>query len=251
MRVPKEYTLPNLHVGAEHYVPPRTTNPLAAERRKTARGTNALILEQQGFGLHVAQEVLDELYDTDEEHLWAQRIGGVMLLSANYTFNLRKRKVMSRRIPIPVIASQNAIKGNMIISNAVYERQVELAFEHRIQDSADLSVALAERKAKTKDINGSARSLATLGVMMANYPMDPTYFYETENAALYQAEVVGHTQEMHADIIELAREIGTVPSLAQLADVSSPLSSHLRSSRRYPIAMVRALKDAQEDILEV
>ncbi len=249
MKVPKVYTLPNLHVGAEHYVPPRTTDPLAAEWRRSARGTNALIMEQQGFGLHVAEEVLDELYDTDEEHLWAQRIGGVMLLSANYMFGLRNNGVMSRRIPIPEIAEHDVHRGSTIISDGEYERRVQKAFSARIDDAAEISEALAHEQAETRDINDGARSLATLGVMMANYPMDPTYFHETESAAAYQQQVVDKAQTMHGDIIDLAREIGTVPSLAQLADVSSPLSSHLRSSRRYPIAMVRALKDAQEEIV--
>jgi hypothetical protein len=249
MKVPKVYTLPTVHVGAEHYVPPRTTDPLAAEWRRSARGTHALILEQQGFGLQVANEVLDDICGQREEHVWAQHIGATMLLSAKYMFGLRDTSVMSHRIPIPEIARHDDRWGSTIISPIEYETMVQKAFDRRIREAAEISDSLANEYDSTRAINTGARSLATLGVMMANYPMDPTWFDQIESAATYQQQVVDNAHRMHQEGVDLARKIGTVPSLAQLADVSSPLSSYLRSNRHYPIQLVRSLKNAQEDII--
>lgn len=248
MRIPKVYSIPNHPIAAADYVPPRTTDELEADRRRGIRGTNALITEEQGYGIRVAERALARLRETDEEHLLARLIGGTMLLSANYMFNsveYRRAPVMYRDFKLPEIASE---QRDDVMTENDYDELVSRGLNSTARSSFELAHRLGDGTFTKREVERLARSVGTLGVAIANYPLDLAFYDENDqDVALYQEQVKKNTTDVHNEAIAIAHRIGYVPSLAQFAEPSSPLSVDLRTNREYPIAMVRAFRDAQEE----
>jgi hypothetical protein len=241
-RIFKIYSLPNHPVGAADYVPPETTNELEAEWRRSVRGKNVVIMEEQAMGADVARRTLDFLKNTDAEEAWARLVGGAMLMSANYQMNRSGDNIMYRNIALPPIASAD----HPTMTSDEYDDMVDAELVRVKYNSSELSYALAADTFTKRQVMGLGRSMGELGVALANYPL---YIDETilanQKPAIIQAEARRAASAAHDETIQLAREIGVTPSVAQFARTESPLGAHVVASRKYPTKLIRSFKDAQ------
>lgn len=246
-RIPKIYAMPNHPIAATDYMPPRTTDPLEADRRRANRGKHVLILEEQAQGLEVAQQTLRKLRgDDDVEAMWAGLAGGTMLMSANYLFNSQPNTVMYHNLRLPDIASVNPQRW---MSPIDYDELIEGEFEEAIESSNFLAgISGTNKKLERRIGKRLGRTIGELGVALAEYPLNTGHY---TNAADIQARARRSATVMHNATIALGQEIETVPSVSQFAHQVSPLGFYIMNDRsRFPDELRRAFAEAQEKVAD-
>jgi len=241
---PKEYILPNHPIAAANYVPARTTDALEADRRRGVRGKNSVIMDEQATGLQVLQLALENVRLNDGEVELARLAGGAALLSAKYVFDNSNDEVGYRVVKLPVIKNDDGER----FSEQSFEDSMLEQLASNTSKSYELATSLGNDTATDKQRKALGRSLMQLGVNLALHPLNDFCYTAEENPVSVQTRVKHSVTAMHDGAIQLAQEIGTVPSLAQFADQVSPLGVHLMTDRRYPITLVRSFRQAQEQV---
>lgn len=248
-RIPKEYELPSAPIAADDYVPPRTTNDLEATWRQASRGTGALIMRQQAEGIDVGRRWIGFLRPTGYESMAARIVAGSLFVSSKYLFDAQPRKAMFRRLALPEIARED----QPWMDTAGFDDLVFDQFDSAIKNSAELSERLRRGTESDNRIFRLGGEVGRLGVALAQYPIAGfglNEAYYEGSVYHHQLDVRNRATQAYDEMVELAKEIGTAPSAAQLSLQVSALGSHLMTDRRYPSIVVRAFKDAQEEVEE-
>jgi hypothetical protein len=235
----KDFDLPTQHLSVDHhYIPSRARSSGEIERRhELPRGT--ILAEYKEKGTKVAAHILHSIqYEPDV--VFSSKILAATGLNSSWYEYARGASVMRRRLKLPVLAeAEGQLRLNMTdiledarasFDGAAYlAGRVVAAHEHR-------SPKLPEHKI----LLGKGLGSASLTLACAN--MNKTPAYDTP----FVVQTVVREQGLQAlqDARALSSEIGTPPSLAQLADPNSDLSVYIR--RNAPDGVYQAYDEALE-----
>lgn len=252
---PQVYDLPvaNLNQLTGHYVPPRARSKVEAERRRK-NPPNTVILEAQTDGIEILGRSFEAIAeDQDIRDYFAREIGSVCLNTAWYSYaniqpdNSRPSidNVGRRRLELP--------KHALIDDEGIVHYETGVNNQHEIEDGLLKAALLAVRletahKHELEKLTYRARKqfghmIGNVGLRLAATPLignrdeDP---YNVQTAVRDAGrEAIEHSRELHD---------GTYPTVAQLVDLDSQLSVHLRRSS--PTLMRDALINATAHVQE-
>jgi hypothetical protein len=237
----RDFDLPTMHLeDMKHFVTPKSRDPYEiARRRELPKGV--LAYEQQRKGLLVAQTALQSIDDPFNLNFAAELLAASTINSAWYVL-ARGAPVMRRRLKLPILAGDDAdysldrqaIRRGAVgeLSNATSQADVHLAMLHYRHEHA--------KKAQFRlgqIIGNAGLTLACVGIgevqllEMAELRAD-----KVQNRVRRRGLLALH----HAQI--LTDQLGTAPSLAQLASPDSDLAVHWR--RNAPEQAFSALEAA-------
>lgn len=235
----KHFDLPTQHLaGEQHYVPSRARNAEEIERRRM-RPRGALVAEQQWRGLEIAGYMLAAQEDTKTAAFIGRLLAASALNSAWYGFAARS-DVMRRRLHLPLVPVAT------LEDHTASASSLEQATQHT-KDAATASKGLVRAiEAQTpyrhqgkehvgRTVGNAALSIACLP--LGDYPVFETSFVAQQAARQYSLEAL-------QDARALQHDLGTSPSLAQLADPDSDLSLYIR--REAPDAIYAAFEEATD-----
>lgn len=232
------FDLPTLHYGGpEHYVPPRTRD--ADERaRRHSLPPGTLLAEQQYAGLRVAEGIMAHDLDEDDMAFASLLLAASELNSSWYSFARdHANEVMRRRLELPRLVDEETTLRETR-EGLLHKTRAGLATA--AQWAGVLAEATAEntRHAKLPVLTGRTMgnsSLQLACVTIGNVPYGISAF-----------EVQARARQQGLEALALSRrtvaEVGVLPSVAQLADVDSPLSVFWR--RHAPDGAYDALEAA-------
>jgi hypothetical protein len=243
-RIPKQGDLPVAHLGKEgHYVPPKSQDEKIIALRRSRPGTLRLLAS--GVGATVAAELV---YASSDDLELAQFTSGIIaptiINTVWYQFAQGERQ-NRRNLPYhPLYDSLEPANGLM---NGAAEDLQDASIA--IRNLAGVSVLNPIRKANLRRSSSLIlrdSAMALVAVPLADkLQQDPSRYSE-----LY---VGGWMQEATKGMLTTARtlheNIGTHPSLAQLADSESDLSVYIR--RNMPREVGRDFRLRQEEAIEL
>lgn len=231
--LPKNYEIPTTKRAGEHFTPRRAHNTDEIERRRAQAGKNVLILEEQQKGIEIALDMLMAIEDPNERAIAAKIVGGALLSSAAYLFDADPYIRMRHTGKLPILADLEGWRED----SEHYDR---VKVEHGLVEAAQLSHHLAEVRRRELDIPKehlvTARALASAGLNLAVWPLPPLSAHDKPKDI--QLMVRESALDMQNASVALGEKVGTIPSVAQLADHLSPLSVELQ--RTAPAVVVDA-----------
>lgn len=239
MKAPfKHFDLPSHHLtGDRHYVPPKARKSEEIERRK-ALPTGALLAEHQLRGIRIASSILERVVEKPDLDFTAKIISAGGINSSWYGF-ARGSQVMRRRLQLPYLAGSLDTPPPTGIGQLSSVRQ---SFEEAGTIAGSLVSSIETRSRRTnlqKRLLG--RALGDASLSLACITLGRSYSMQSDPYDI-QAEV----RQQGLTALEAARtleaEIGTPPSLAQLADTDSDLAVYIR--RNAPNAVFEAYEEA-------
>jgi len=167
-------------------------------------------------------------------------MGGAMLMSANYHFQVDDEQRMYHALKLPELATQEGvITTPEQHANRIFRSLADLARRSEV-----LAGYARERRVPTRMSLGVGRQLGNTGLALSVYPWRETSEYEKP----YDIQMMARSSaiEMHDSTIALGQELGTVPSVAQISDRLSPLGIHIQRSK----TISNAINDAYQQSLE-
>jgi len=230
-RIFKDFDLPTNHLpGNQHYVPRRARREAEIARRRELR-PGTLMAEHQVRGLTVASLILDQLEDPVDVHFASKVLAVSGINSAWYSFARgAEEKVMRRRLKLPLLATGNPehrpnlsmllLASRDRLSDAVLQAHTLVA----------VSEVLPEKVEEHKKQLGRAVGGVSLELACVASPQGFGHFgtivtdFDAQNFARQRGLWALHNART------LAGEMGSYPSIAQLADVDSDLSVYWRRS---------------------
>lgn len=243
-RIPKQGDLPVAHLGKDgHYVPPKAKDEEIIRLRRSRPGTLKLLASS--VGANVAAELV---YTSSEDLDLAQFTSGVIaptiINSVWYQF-AQGEKQNRRNLPyFPLYEKLEPANGLM---NGAAENLQDASIA--IRKLAGVSVINPIRKANLR--RSSSLILRDSAMALTAVPLADRLQYDPER---YSELAVGQwmqnaTNEMLITARTMYEEIGTHPSLAQLADSESDLSVYIR--RNMPREVGRDFRLRQEEAIEL
>ncbi len=233
----KDFDVPVAHLSRHaDYVPPKARDEVEiARRRALPEGT--LLAEYQAQGTDITARMLVFLADHDESQFAPNLLAGSAINTFWYIRGKHAKKVMRRRLKMPVHAERKGLVTRDTLMADAQEGFTEAAF---LADMVRLSIErrssaiMSFKKKFALKIGNSALILACVPEAgLIGTSLDPV-------------EAQAHTR--HAAMVafqasrSLEEEIGANPTMAQLADPDSPLSVYIR--RKGTNATVEALEFA-------
>lgn len=216
-----------LTAAVSDFVPRPARAPSEISRRRLRPG-GSLILEEQKRGLEVAALGAYNLSGGEELRDWARYMALAGIGTGPYMFNGR---VMNRYVNLPMLAAErmeNRPDTQALVEGAALDfteaaslaGRLLIAHEQRIDRAKVARIALATGK---KTVEASLKlAVAHLG----DTTSDPASMISNEEV---QYLVRNQCQAAVRSTRNLAREIGTFPSAAQISDPLSPLAVHLQT----------------------
>lgn len=222
-RGPRDFDLTNKHLNGErNYVPPKARDETEIERRRSLpRGT--LITEFQQRGLQIAHAVLAQVHQPEDLRFASRFLAASSINAAWYTF-AEEAPVMRRRLKLPVLTAEipeERPSSYMIHLNAldVLARATEQARGVIANVGLDHDQAEYRRRQFGRTVGHGALTIASIS-------LGDTFAYDridTKDADVQLAVRDAGLRTLQ-DARFLQADIGTAPSLAQLADPDSDLS---------------------------
>lgn len=221
----KTFDLPTRHLDDRGYVPKRTLDRDEEERRRLlAPGT--LLLEEQARGVQVADRILS-LIDSDDTQTfeYAASIVALGAMNASWYSFAQNASVMRRRLQLPELAAENdewretrsglfqKVRDNLLVSEI---------------DAKKLADRNAMRKLRSDDRVRFGRGLGNISLQLGSLSI-------VNGAAHLSPELAQDAARRRSlELLQEAREIADSdkiyihPSIAQLANLDSPLARHWR-----------------------
>lgn len=240
-RGPQVYDLPvaNLNQNVGHYVPPKARSEREAMRRRN-NPANTVILEAQTDGTYILGKTFEYIADDERSgEYFAHVMGGVCLNTAWYSYaNLHPDEIESaqdnvtrRRLELP--------KHIQIDDEGIPHYETERNNYHAITDGLARAANLANlleiahreeheiRKYRLRKQFGHL--IGNVGLRLAATPLI--------GARGEPYDIQTGVRNAGRDAIEKSREQydGAYPTVAQLTDLDSQLSVHLRRTAPTPL----------------
>jgi hypothetical protein len=244
----KDFDLPTMHLGGEHYTPPKARDEQEIERRHgMPRGL--LIAEQQQLGVRVAASILYLLEDKESVRFSSRLLAASGMNTAWYEFaNRAEREVMRRRLKLPLlIAGRPEWRPN----SEELRRDASTGFAEAAVSATKVMKAIEFSSPRKRDFDtelGRTIGKASLTTACIGLGDKVHNNYRLDDA---DVQMLVRRQGLSAlrDARSLGTELGSNPSIAQLANPDSDLAVYWR--RNAPNEAIGALTLATEAILEV
>jgi len=233
----KHFDLPTEHLRGEHYVPARARDEDEIARRRTLL-PGALLAEQQAKGLRVIMGILEHVQEEPDVQFASELLSATGINTSWYAL-ARDALVMRRRLYLPQLADDTLDfrLSPAGVRDEAYGGIVEAGvFADLYRDEHYEGAPLKRtRQAFGRAIGNASLGLGCLELGSAHLRMNA-----------FDAQLAARQQGQRA--IERARQLelqlGAAPSLAQLADVDSPLAVYWR--RVAPNGAYQAYEEAIE-----
>ncbi len=234
----RDYDSPNRpQFGGEHYIVPPTRDPIEWLRR-TDRPRGVLRFEFQQRGLMIGAAVLRAVREPEDIAFVRPILAASLQQAGNYTSNMGRIDVQRSRWKLPDLTEASPLAGlpleSMLQETADQLDEAALASSGLIYDIARHGTHIKRTGLQLGGRIGHA-SLTLASAHLARIAPHLSDFdiqWQARLEGLKTAEQVGG----------LAETIGTIPSIAQLADQDSPLSVYWR--REAPNGAYNALEMA-------
>lgn len=243
-RIFKDFDLPTNHLpGVQHYVPRRARSAAEIERRRGLR-PGTLLAEHQVRGLTVASLILDHIEEPVDVQFSSKVLAVSGLNTAWYSFARgAEEKVMRRRLKLPVLATGSSEhQPNLsILLLGSRDRLSKAVLDAHMLVAANELLPPAEVEDRKRQLGRSVGDIS-LELACVSSPDgigrygDVISDFDAQNFARKRGLWALH----HART--LATEVGSYPSVAQLADPDSDLSVYWR--RTAPNGAVDAYEEA-------
>ncbi len=230
----KDFDLPKHHLTAErHYVPPKARRSSEIERRHELP-TGTVLAEHQTGGLAIASYVLDVVEGETNRGYAAKLFGASAVNTAWYGYG-RFSDVMRRRLKLPYMAD--------LPEDYDADRALSYDLRDTVQMADHFTGLVTDRKAGVAKARVAlGRQVGEVGLSLACVGMKPPSF---DTPFAIQTCVREASLQLMNEAQALTAEIGTPPSFAQLPDVDSDLSLHIR--RTAPNGVYQAYADALDN----
>lgn len=221
----RHFDLPTQHLtGDVHYVPPKARSEEEIERRHSLpRGS--VLAEYQFRGALIASEVLHCVED-EPDITFATNVFATSALNSTWYGYARGGDVMRKQLELPTIALET---DNTLLHTLSIFDNARLTLDEAVAATSALLRAFETGAGKrARHIHTAGKILGKASLALACVPGGENVRGFTPFMAQAWARQRGlHTlQQSRA----MAAEIGTAPSLAQLADPNSDLSVYIRRS---------------------
>lgn len=233
----RNFDLPKQHLDDRHYVPERARTASEIERRRSVP-SGTILAEHQRDGLLIASQMLQAI-EEPEDLAFATDLIAMSGLNTSWYSYAAHSPVMRRRLNLPVLADEET---------DWYETSIGL--RAKTQESLVGAVAIAEALATaTQERRPTDRHRQQLGRRLGNVSLGLACIELSNSADAYSAFDMQHfAREQSLRTLEKARtfgdQIGSHPSIAQLADPNSDMVLHLR--RHAPNGAFEAYEEAIE-----
>lgn len=224
MKTFKQFDLPVKHLdgAGEHYVPPKARDPLEIERRQQL-APGVLLVEFQRKGIKIARSILEYVMEEEDTMFATRTLGAAALNTAWYNYARGAQDVMRRKLTLPPLETYGyGLDKPFIIADAVEEMQeAERQADAQVNEAHwNKRVLPTRKKAIGIHLGNSALTLACTPYANAiESSYSPAFhLYLARQGAL---EILEDSRTLH-------KQVGSNPTLAQLADTDSPLSVYWR-----------------------
>jgi hypothetical protein len=239
----KDFDLPTMHLpDGEHYVPRKARSQAEIERRR-ALPAGSLMADLQYRGTKMAQTILEHVQEPDDISFSARLLAVSGINSAWYSF-AQNAEVMRRRLKLPLLIHPNIL---LRPNSGDVMHGAQQGFAGATLDAKRLSIAVENETMRVglrkrqlgKSLGNSSLKLAcvSLGDQVV---ADSTHLTDASVQILVRQRCLDTLKDSRT----LGEEIGTCPSIAQLADPDSDLSVHWR--RNAPPGAYEAYEQAAE-----
>lgn len=224
MKTFKKFDLPVKHLEGEgeHYIPPKARDAEEiARRRQLAPGV--LMAEMQLKGIKIARSILELIMDEEDTLFTTKTLGAAALNTAWYNFAQGAKDVMRRQLTLPPYdeygedVDKAFIIGDAAEQMCVAEHEASLMVR---EGHEKRRLYVARKKVIGVKLGDSALILASAPYAdIIPHINDPVY-----GQLLARRSAL----ELLEDSRTLYKQVGSNPTLAQLADQDSPLSVYWR-----------------------
>lgn len=239
----KDFDLPTMHLeGLEHYVPPKSRDEYEIARRRTIR-PGMLLAEYQRRGLDIAATILKHV-DRPDDLAFTSNVLAASSMNSSWYGIARNARVMRRRLKLPILGQEDQdyqpnIEGlckgaaNELLNAGLFANIHMAALKYRSPETHTHQLRLG------RVVGNAALTIACVGFSQSKLErlsrLPDDLIQQAVRRRGLQALNQGHV---------MGEEIGTPPSLAQLADPDSDVSIFWR--RTAPQGAFDALEIATE-----
>lgn len=234
----RNFDLPKQHLDDRHYVPERARTSTEIQRRR-ALPNGTILAEHQRDGLHIASQIMQRV-EQPEDITFARDVIAMSGLNASWYSYAAHSPVMRRRLNLPVLADEET-EWRETRSGLLTKAQQGLV------EAATIAEALASTKAERRS---TLRQQQILGRQLGGVSLQLACIEVGSVADSYSSfDVQNLAREQSLEALEKARifgdQVGSHPSMAQLADPNSDLAVYWR--RNAPNGAFEAYEEAIED----
>lgn len=234
----RNFDLPKQHLDERHYVPERARTSTEIERRHSLP-SGTILAEHQRDGLHIASQIM-QMVEQPEDIAFARDVIAMSGINTSWYSYAANSPVMRRRLNLPMLADEEA-EWRETRSGLLTKAQRGLV------EAATVAEALANTKAERRS---TLRQQQILGRQLGNVSLQLACMELGSIADSYSSfDVQNFAREQSLETLEKARifgdQVGSHPSLAQLADPNSDLAVYWR--RNAPNGAFEAYEEALED----
>lgn len=234
------FDLPRQHINSDHYIPARARASDEIDRRRSLPA-GTLLAEQQRDGLRIAANIIGYL-EEPEDVAFTTEVLAVSGLNAGWYSFAQHSSVMRRRLLLPELANDEGEED---------WRETRVGLLTKVQTGLVVATELAEGLALARaNRHETRRQTVELGRRLGNVSLELACIRLGNAPRLLSAFAVQSLAREEALITleqsrVIADQVGVNPSIAQLADVDSPLSVFWR--RNAPNGAFEALEQAVEE----
>lgn len=235
----RDFNLPSHHLTAErHFVPPKARSSSEIERRhEMPRGT--ILAEHELAGFRIADRVLGAVEEWPDIQYAEKVVAPATLNTAQYGY-AAGGAVMSRRLKLPVLAVGDEPRQ----STAELLEEATYSFSDLVQSADWLVDAIRNESERVRKHRWEVGRMAgDAALLLSTVTLGDRLKTATPFVAQTKARERGLITLDNSRA--LGMEIGTPPSIAQLADPNSDLSVYIR--RTAPNTIHDAFSEAQAD----
>lgn len=234
----RNFDLPKQHLDDRHYVPERARSMTEIERRRSLP-SGTLLAEHQRDGLSIAHQIMRSV-EQPEDVAFAGTLIAMSGLNAGWYNYAAHSPVMRRRLNLPTLADEES-DWRESRSGLLTKAQQGLV------EAATIAEALVATKVERRS---TARHQQQLGRQLGNVSLQLACAEVGTVADSYSPfDVQNLAREASLTMLEQARvfgdQVGSHPSVAQLADPNSDLAVYWR--RNAPNGAFEAYEEAIED----
>lgn len=234
----RNFDLPKQHLDNRHYIPERARSSTEIDRRRMLpNGT--ILAEHQRDGLLIANQIMRTV-EEPEDVAYAGAIVAMSSLNAGWYNYAADGLVMRRRLNLPTLADEETDW-----------RETRSGLLTKAQEGLAKAATIAEALAATQtERHSNVRQKQLLGRSLGNVSLQLACIEIGGVSRFYDAfDVQNLAREQSLQTLEQARifadEVGSHPSIAQLADPNSDLAVYWR--RTAPNGAFEAYEEAIED----
>jgi hypothetical protein len=224
MKTFKKFDLPIKHLEGEgeHYIPPKSRDEQEIERRRQL-APGVLMAEMQLKGIKIARNILELVMDQEDTVFTTKTLGAAALNTSWHNFAQGAKDVMRRQLTLPPYDEYGPDVDKPFVISLASEQMCAaehsaLLMVHEGHEKRKLYVA--RKKVIGVKLGDSALTLASAPYAdIIPHINDPVY-----GQLLARRSAL----ELLEDSRTLYKQVGSNPTLAQLADQDSPLSVYWR-----------------------